>query len=146
MHFEIGIRASTQKVCDIMLAQETYRQWTSAFDPNSRYEGSWEKGSKIKFLGADGNGMISEIAEHVPHSYISIKHLGYMKDGVEDTTSEEAKKWNSAYENYTFIENGEETQLAIDIEIPASPDSKTYREMFERMWPKALVKLKELCE
>lgn len=146
MHFEIVIKAHVQNVWEKMLTQESYREWTAVFDPSSRYEGSWEKGSKIKFCATDGNGMSSMIADNVPHKFISIKHLGIVKDGVEDTTSDEAAKWNSAYENYTFSEQGNDTKLEVDLEIPASPDSKMYKEMFEGMWPKALLKLKEICE
>jgi uncharacterized protein YndB with AHSA1/START domain len=146
LHFEIVIQASAQHVWEVMLAQDTYMQWTSVFSPGSRYDGSWDQGSKIRFVAPDGNGMASEIAQNIPYRFISVKHLGYVKDGVEDTTSEEAKKWNSAFENYTFSTQGEATKLEIDLEIPHSIDSKTYKEMFEGMWPKALIKLKELCE
>jgi len=62
MHFEITINAPVAKVWDMMLAQETYRQWTAAFEPTSYYEGSWEKGSKMKFLGAGDSGYDPTIA------------------------------------------------------------------------------------
>ncbi len=147
MHFEIVINASAQKVWDTMLAEETYREWTATFEPSSCYEGSWEKGSKIKFLSSvSGSGMISEIVENIPHKFLSIKHLGEIKNGVEDTTSEEVKKWAPAFENYTFVEIGGQTQLEIDMEMESSVESKAMKEMFEGMWPKALVKLKEICE
>ncbi|MEK7103064.1 MAG: SRPBCC domain-containing protein [Patescibacteria group bacterium] len=146
LHFQIEINAPVKKVWDTMLEQETYKQWTAAFDPTSYYEGSWEKGSKMKFLGGSGdgmNGMIAEIAENVPHKFLSIKHLGMLKDGVEDTTSEEVKQWTPAFENYTFTEKGEQTLLEIDLEMNLTPE---YKAMFEGMWPKALLKLKEMCE
>ncbi len=146
MHFEIVINVPVQKVWDTMLTQETYREWTSVFDPTSCYEGSWEKGSTIKFLGGSGDGMISEIAENIPQKFVSIKHLGQIKDGVEDTTSEEIKKWLPAFENYSFTEKGTETLLAVDMEMEASAESKAMKEMFEGMWPSALLKLKEICE
>jgi uncharacterized protein YndB with AHSA1/START domain len=43
LHFEIEIYAPVKKVWDIMLTPETYKKWTSAFDPSSYYEGSWNK-------------------------------------------------------------------------------------------------------
>ena len=125
-----------------MLNQETYREWTAAFDPTSYYEGSWEKGTKIKFLSSRGGGMVSEIADNIQYKYISIKHLGEIKNGAEDTTSEEIKKWAPAYENYTFIEKGQETKLEVDMEMQTSEESIKMKEMFEGMWPKALLKLK----
>ena len=146
MHFEITINAPVKKVWDMMLAQETYRQWTAAFEPTSYYEGSWEKGSKMKFLGAGGSGMISQIVENIPYKFISTEHLGEIKDGVEDTTSEAVKKWLPAFENYTFTDNGDSTLLQIDMEMGSSEESKQMKEMFEGMWPKALLILKEICE
>jgi len=146
MHFEITINAPVKKVWDMMLAQETYRQWTAAFDPTSYYEGSWEKGSKMKFLGAGGSGMISQIVENIPYKFISTEHLGEIKDGVEDTTSEAVRKWLPAFENYTFTDNGDSTLLQIDMEMGSSEESKQMKEMFEGMWPKALLILKEICE
>ena len=146
MHFEITINAPVTKVWDMMLAQETYRQWTAAFEPTSYYEGSWEKGSKMKFLGAGGSGMISQIVENIPYKFISTEHLGEIKDGVIDTTSEAVKKWLPAFENYTFTDNGDSTLLQIDMEMGSSEESKQMKEMFEGMWPKALLLLKEVCE
>jgi uncharacterized protein YndB with AHSA1/START domain len=146
MHFEITINAPVKKVWDMMLAQETYRQWTAAFEPTSYYEGSWEKGSRMKFLGAGGSGMISQIVENIPYKFISTEHLGEIKDGVEDTTSEAVRKWLPAFENYTFTDNGDSTLLQIDMEMGSSEESKQMKEMFEGMWPKALLILKEVCE
>lgn len=146
MHFEIDIHAPVQKVWDTMLAEESYKEWTSVFEPTSYYEGSWDKGSKMKFLGSGGSGMVSEIAENIPYAFVSIKHLGEIKNGVEDTTSEQVMKWLPAYENYTFTDKGTETLLAVDMEMQSTPESKAMKEMFEGMWPKALLKLKEICE
>lgn len=146
MHFEIVIHAPAQKVWNTMLGQETYKQWTSVFEPTSYYEGSWVKGSTMKFLSASGSGMVSVIADTIPNKYISIKHLGEIHDGVEDTTSDQVKTWAPAFENYTFTDRGAETHLAIDMDMSSSPEAAAMKEMFEGMWPNALLKLKEICE
>jgi uncharacterized protein YndB with AHSA1/START domain len=146
LHFETMINAPVAKVWEMMLGAETYKQWTAAFDPSSYYEGSWEKGSQIKFLGDGGSGMLSEIVENVPAKFISIRHLGEIRNGVEDTTSEAVQKWLPAFENYTFEEREGGTWLQIDMEMQSSEESKNMKEMFEGMWPKALLKLKEICE
>ena len=86
-------------------------------------------------------GMVSRIKENRKYEYISIEHLGLIKDGVEDTTSEEAKKWAPAYENYTFIEKDGGTEVQIDQDI-----EEEHKEMFEGMWEKALQKLKDIAE
>jgi uncharacterized protein YndB with AHSA1/START domain len=144
LNFEIDINAPRPRVWDVMLEDQTYRQWTKAFDPTSYYEGSWEKGSKIKFLSTNGGGMFSEIAENIPHKFISIRHLGMIIDGVEDSTSEDAKKWVGAYENYTFTDTDKGTNLKVELGSDAIPEDII--EMFRDMWPKALLTLKEICE
>lgn len=145
LHFSILIDADKQTVWDTMLEDKTYREWTKAFHAGSYYEGSWEKGSEIRFLGPneDGTlgGMLSRINENIKYQYISIEHLGVIKNGKVDTTSEEAKKWTPAFENYTFTEKGNQTELKIEVQIDPS-----YKAMFEDMWTKALNELKNLSE
>jgi hypothetical protein len=146
LHFSITINAPRQVVWDCMIADETYRAWTEAFTPGSHYVGEWKQGSKMHFLGPDPasgklGGMISRIKEIRPHEFISTEHVGVMLDGNEDTTSEAAKAWAGALENYTFKEQGIATELFVDIDIV-----EEFQEMFENTWPKALQKLKELVE
>lgn len=35
---------------------KTYQLWTKEFNPTSTYEGNWQKGSEIFFIGTDQNG------------------------------------------------------------------------------------------
>lgn len=146
LHFSIKIDAPKEKVWNIMLDDKTYREWTRVFSPGSYYKGDWSKGSKILFLGPDPktgqeDGMVSRIAENRPYEYISIEHLGIVHNDKEDTTSEEARKWAPAFENYTFKEADGATELQVDMD---SEDG--YADMFSRLWPKALKKLKEIAE
>lgn len=147
LHFTIDIQAPKEKVWDVMLADETYRQWTEIFNPSggSWYEGNWEEGSDIRFIGPDeeGNegGMVSKIVANRPYEFISIEHLGEIVNGVEDTTSERVKAWQGAHENYTFKENDDVTTVEVDLDTVDE-----FADMFTDAWPKALAKLKELVE
>lgn len=147
LHFSTHINAPREKVWNTMLEKATYKEWTKAFNPSSTFEGSWEEGSEIRFVGSDeeGNqqagGMYSRIKENRLHEYLSIEHLGIIENGVVDTTSEKVKKWAPSFENYTFIEKDGGTELLVDIDI-----DEEYKDSFEDMWPKALLKLKEMCE
>lgn len=146
LHFSTVIDAPKEKVWRTMLDDEPYREWTSAFMPGSYYKGDWSKGSKILFLGPDPEtgkegGMVSRIAENRPYEFISIEHLGIVQDGKEDTTSEAARQWAPAFENYTFREKDGATEVLVDMD--AEDEHET---MFREMWPKALQKLKELGE
>jgi hypothetical protein len=146
LHFSILINAPKDKVWHSMLDDKPYREWTKAFNEGSYYKGSWEKGSKILFLGPDPNtgeegGMVSRIAENKPYEFISIEHLGIVQNGVEDTTSEVARKWAPAFENYTFNDKDGATEVLVDIDV-----EDEHAQMFNEMWPEALRKLKELAE
>ena len=145
LHTSIIINAPKEHVWDVMLGDETYRQWTSAFHAGSYYRGDWNKGSKILFIGPDEDGtemgMVSRIAENRLHEYISIEHVGIYANGIEDTTSDEAKKWAPAFENYIFESVDGGTKLTIDQDMESE-----HKEMFETMWTGALRKLKELAE
>jgi Activator of Hsp90 ATPase homolog 1-like protein len=139
------IKASPEKVWDTMLSDQTYREWTKAFHAGSYYKGDWNEGSKILFVGPgeDGSemGMVSRIAESRKPEFVSIEHLGIYKNGLEDTTSDEAKKWVPAHENYTFIGKDGGTELLVDMDIAESEKA-----MMEEMWAKALILLTEIAE
>lgn len=145
LKFSIVINASTEKVWDTMLEDKPYRIWTEEFAAGSHYVGDWNKGSKILFLGPSNDGklggMVSRIKENKLYKFISIEHLGEVLDGVEDTTSDRVKDWAGALENYTFIDKNGNTELVVDLDI-----NDEFKEMFEGMWPKALQKLKSICE
>lgn len=146
LHFSQKINASAEKVWKTMLEPETYKQWTDVFSPGSYYKGSWEKGSKILFMGPNPEtgkegGMVSRIADNKPYELISIEHIGIMNEGVEDTTSDEAIKWTPAFENYSFKEENGVTEVLVDTDSADEMVSE-----FEKMWPEALAKLKEIAE
>ena len=100
--FSTTIGAPVPVVWRTMLGKPGYEHWTSAFSEGSTYEGAWAPGAKIRFLGQEGDGIVSEIAEYREYAYISLRHLGFLAKGVEDTTSDAVRAWAPAYENYTF--------------------------------------------
>jgi len=146
MHFEIHIDAPVSKVYETMLADESYRKWTEPFSKGSYYKGSWDKGSKILFLaereGGD-SGMVSRIKENIPGQFVSIEHLGMIKNGEEITTGPEVDPWKGALENYTFETTDGGTTLKVDMHGADDPQMEAY---FKDIWPKALQALKALCE
>jgi len=145
LHTSIIINAPREKVWDTMLGADTYPQWTTAFHAGSYYKGVLAEGEKILFIGPDEDGgemgMVSRVAALRPQEFISFEHLGIYKNGVEDTESDEAKKWSPAFENYTFTDVDGGTEVTIDQDIQSD-----YKTEFEGMWERALVLLKELAE
>jgi uncharacterized protein YndB with AHSA1/START domain len=139
--FSISIDAPREKVWNVLWNDDTYRAWTSAFSEGSHAETDWQKGSKVLFLDGKGSGMVSTIAENIPNEYMSIKHLGIVKDGVEDTSSEEVTQWSGAFENYTLKTVNGKTELVIDMDT-----TEEFKDYFEKTWPIALDRLRELAE
>lgn len=134
LHYSVDINAAPQHVWDTMLAPDTYKVWTAPFAEGSYYEGSWEQGQRIRFLTPNGEGMLGEIAENRQPEFLSIHHIGHLKDGEEHAMP-------PAYENYTFVpkDGGTELRIAMD-SLPA------YEAYMNEHWPKALAILKSISE
>ncbi len=148
LQFRVSINAPANKVYGFMLgikSKSTYEQWTSLFNPTSTYEGSWEKGSKILFIGVDENGekggMVSKIVENITNQLVSIQHYGLLKADKEITEGPEVEKWANGFENYTFEENNGITTVTVDLDT-----IEDFLDYMNQTYPKALDKLKELCE
>ncbi len=146
LNLEIMINASQQKVWDAIVNDTKYRLWAAAFQPGSFFEGGWNKGDSIRFIGINDEGqkegMISEIAESNYPEFISIRHIGYIIKGIDDTTSDAVKKWAPSYENYTFSKiDDDRTEFKLSMDV-----TDEWYDMFLEMWPNAMDKLKEVAE
>ncbi len=144
LSYKIDIHAPASKVYETMLGKETYKQWTAAFNPTSDFEGSWNKGNKIHFIGeheGKKGGMVAEIAENIPNKFISIRHIGILDEDKEITSGPEVEGWAGALENYAFEENNGVTTVSIEVDT-----NEEYLDYFDTTWPKALDKLKFISE
>lgn len=148
LQFKTSINAPVTKVYDRMLGlkdRSTYEQWTALFNPTSTYEGTWDKETKILFVGVDEQGkkggMVSRIVENIPNSFVSIQHYGLLKAGLEITEGPEVEKWANGLENYSFSESNGITNLTVDLDT-----AEEFLDYMNEAYPKALDKLKEICE
>src|SRR5690554_2239148 len=148
LHYKVQINAPVQKVYQNMLGildKSTYEQWTALFNPTSTYEGSWDKGSKILFIGVDENGekggIVSRIAENIPNRFVSIQHYGLVKGDEEITEGADVEKWANGFENYSFEYNNGATTVTVDLDT-----TEDFIDYMNESYPKALDKLKELSE
>ena len=148
LQFKVNIKAQVADVYDFMLgitSKSTYEQWTALFNPTSSYEGSWDKGSKILFIGVDEKGekggMVARIAENMPNQFVSIQHYGLLQGDKEITEGPDVEKWANGFENYTFEENNGTTTVIVDLDT-----TEDFVDYMNEKYPQALDKLKEICE
>lgn len=123
----------------------TYQYWVATFNPSSDYEGSWDKGSKILFVGVDENGkrggMVSEVTKNHPAQLVSVRHYGFVDGDTEVTKGELVEKWAGGKEIYKYEEHNGTTTLTVSLDTVDE-----YLDYFKNTYPKALDKLKEICE
>ncbi len=142
INFSTSINATKEKVWQTLWDDASYRKWTTAFCEGSyAVTDNWKEGTKVLFLSPGGSGMVSTVATNRANEHMSFKHLGEVKDGVEDTTSEKVKAWAGATENYTLKETAGVTELVIEMDI-----TDEFKDMFMGIWPKALDLVKNLSE
>ena len=148
LQYTVSINAPVTKIYDVMLGitnKSTYEQWTAMFNPTSTYEGTWDKGNKILFVGVDENGnkggMVSKIVDNIPNKFVSIQHYGLVQGDKEITEGPEVEKWANGFENYTFEENNGTSTVIVDLDT-----TEDFIEYMNETYPKALNKLKEICD
>ena len=149
IQFRTTIDAPVAEVYNKMLGKETFKQWTSVFSPSSNFEGggvagNWEKGSKILFVGINNEGkregMVGYIRENIPSQYVSIEYVGILDGDNEITEGPVAEDWQG-FENYTFDGHNGSTTVTVDMDV-----NNQMIDYFKKTYPKALDKLKSLCE
>lgn len=145
LRFSTKINAPIQRVWNTMFDDLSYRKWTEVFHSGSYYDGEWKTGSNIKFLAPEDDGtvsgMFSRIKKSRPPEFMSIQHLGEIINGEEKMWPESKTSGKEALENYTLKETPDGTEVVVEMDSPPE-----YKEMFQKTWPEALSKLKQLAE
>lgn len=141
VEYKTKISTSPKNLWKILWDDDTYRKWTSVFSEGSYMESDWKVGGRTLFLDGKGNGMISTIEAIETNKFMSFKHLGMIKDGVEDFDSEEVKKWTGSHENYTLKPIGDETELLVELDL-----EDEYKDTFAKIWLNAFEIIKSLSE
>ena len=142
------IEAPIAKVYDAMLGisnKATYEQWTAVFNPTSTYQGNWQEGSRMYFVGenekGEKGGMISEIVKNNINSFVSIKHIGMLQGGTEILEGPDVEPWAGCLENYLLEESNGVTKVTVEMDTVEG-----HEKYFEETYPKALQKLKKIAE
>jgi uncharacterized protein YndB with AHSA1/START domain len=141
LRFSVDVDAPAQQVWNVMLDLDTYRQWTGAFHEGSTYEGGWNEGDEIRFLGPndDGtaSGLFGTIVANRPHEFVSIRYLGDIENDVENRDGPAV----GLHESYSFTETDGVTTLVVELEVPDE-----WADDMRAMWSEAIVTIKQLAE
>lgn len=140
LRFSQHIAASRQTVWQLMLLDDAgYRDWTSVFCEGSYYQGNWTAGSEIRFLTPQGQGLMARVAEVQAPVHVQLRHQREIESF--QLKPGEAADWHDSREEYWLHEEAGGTR--VDVELEIVPE---YEAMMAEMWPKALLRLKSLCE
>ncbi|MGH2317808.1 SRPBCC domain-containing protein [Planococcus sp. SE5232] len=141
IHLERAFDVGPELLWELVVDPDHYRFWTETFSEGSTFYGEWTKGSAIRFVAEDENGMengmLSEIAESQWPEFISIKHVGVVMDGADDYDSPLAQEWSGAFENYRFIPQSDSTCVfEVEQDLPeeqAEEFKENWEKSFDRM-------------
>ncbi len=141
LKFKIEINATREKVWQMLWDDKTYALWTKPFAEGCRAVSDWKEGSKIHFLGNTDNGIFGEILVSKYPGKITFKHIGNIKDGIEQPLDEATTAWSGAIEDYELTTVGDATILNVTFDTVEG-----YLDFFKDAFPKSHQLLKELCE
>lgn len=136
LKFSIIIEASPQKVWDALWNQDSYSQWTSAFQQGSRYEGSLDEGSIVRMFDAGNNGMYNLVLVNKLFREMKFRHLGWLHNGAEDP-----QDWTDSTETYLLQTVNSTTELTVLVNA-----LEEFVDFFISRMPEALKQIKILAE
>ena len=137
----ILIDASKEKIWEVLLDDQYFRQWSCAFAPGSYADTDWSLNSIAEIKSPSEDGLFGKIILHRPQEAITIKYEGVKINGDKDTTGQEAKNWIGCLETYHISEEGNSCLLSISQDTP-----KKYVHAFWSNWDEALERIKNLAE
>lgn len=141
LSYETVIDAPLHKVWDILWNADSYAEWTQFFSQGSTMRSDWKVGGKTYFVDADNNGMVSTIDSLDEPNQVIFKHLGTVKNGVEDTESMEVKQWSGAFEKYILIDLEGKTKLHAEVQV-----EKNFQDLMNNGFTKGLEIVKNIAE
>lgn len=134
--FKTEIKASAQKVWEVLWQPENYTKWASAFQEGTFYKGELKQGNEVLLLTPEGHGMFSKIETYRHHKELTFLHLGEVINGEKGEVI-----YENAFESYHLEEINSGTLLTVKLNC-----EDNYVDMMNRMFPLALKKIKILVE
>lgn len=137
LKYKLILNNNVEYVFDKLFDKPFYEEWSKAFNPDSKMKGILAKGEEVVFYDADENGMIATVSDYQVNKVVEFHFIAEVMDGVH-----KAYEDDSNYERYTFT-NLQDQMVMLDIQL-SIPDE--YKELFEDMWPKAIVLIHDLFD
>jgi hypothetical protein len=141
LRLSVDVDAPAQHVWNVMLDLDTYREWTGSFHEGSTYEGGWNAGDDIRFVGPNDNGTVNglfgTIVANRLYEFVSVRYLGEIENSVENREGPAV----GMHESYSFSETDGVTTLVVEIELPDE-----WADDMRSMWSEAMVTIKRLAE
>lgn len=139
MKFTTEIKASRDKVWDVLWRDETFRQWAGLIDPGTYMVGELKEGSEVQFISAEnGYGVTSLVERLVAGELLLLRHQA---DTQGHGAQERDKEWTGGTESYSLEEKDGVTTLTVSFSVP--PEQEEY---FQNTYPKVMDKIKTLSE
>ena len=136
LEYTIQINATPEKVWEVLFTQDNYKKWASAMNEGTYFEGTWEEGSIMKFLDPKNNGMYNLVEKNIPNKQLSMKHLGWILEGVLTP-----QNWEDSTLDYMLEPNENGTLL-----IGKVNSLDEFVDFFNSKYPKNFENIKNLAE
>ena len=141
LQFQVEIHASPEKIWQQLWGKDTYPVWTRPFCEGTYIEGDIQQDASVRFMATSGEGMYSRVDHYRDNEFVAFRHLGVVKDFINEPLDEESLKWSGAIESYRLAPRGASTLLEVNVD--------TTEDMLGHVndnFPHALQELKRLCE
>jgi uncharacterized protein YndB with AHSA1/START domain len=139
----IDIKATPQKVWNVLLTDRTYRIWAGEFSEGSHFEETdWSEGSEVVFTDSSGTGLAAVVTKSVPGQEVAFRYTALYANGQTDAESPDAREMLQAHESYVLTPIDDVTTR---LDVNSEMLDKWFDGM-EEQWDKALAKIKVLAE
>ena len=136
LEFKLQINAPADKVWKVLFTQDENRNWPSAVNEGTCFEGNWEEGSVMRFLDDENNGMYNQIEKNIPNRELVMKHLGWIYDGELSP-----QDWEDSTVTYLLESNENGTLLIAKVNA-----LDEFVDFFNAKYPSNFEKVKKLSE
>lgn len=136
LEFKTHISAPADKVWKVLFTQDENKNWPSAVNEGTYFEGTWKEGSVMRFLDDENNGMYNSVEKNIPNKELTMKHLGWIYGGELSP-----QDWEDSTVTYLLESNENGTLLTGKVNA-----LDEFVDFFNSKYPSNFEKVKKLSE